>query len=107
MRGCPVLLEVNASFLVIFVCDMRDCRSISKYMMPVMAVSMNKKGPVHSFFAEGAEHVHFSAVTNMFQEETWIFAAPYPADLDMKLALITENYGVQNALIISGSYIEP
>jgi hypothetical protein len=42
----------------------------------------------------------------MFQEDTWIFAAPDPAvvdiDLatDMKRALFTENYGVQKFLIV-------
>jgi hypothetical protein len=46
-------------------------------------------------FAEGAKHFHLWAVTNMFQEDAWIFAAPDPAvvgiDLttDMKRAFIT------------------
>ena len=65
-----------------------------------------EEGAVHSFFAEGAKHVHLWAVMNMFQGGTWIFAAPDPAvvgiDLttDMKRALITENYGVQKSLIV-------
>jgi hypothetical protein len=56
--------------------------------------------------AEGAKHVPLWAVTNMFQEDTWIFAAPDPAavgiDLttERKLALITESYGVQKSLIV-------
>jgi hypothetical protein len=42
----------------------------------------------------------------MFQGDTWIFAAPDSAvtdidlTVDMKCALITENYGVQKPLII-------
>jgi hypothetical protein len=68
------------------------------YTIPVMAV--------HTFFAEGAKHVHLWAVMNMFQEDTWIFAALDHAvvgiDLttDMKSALITKNYGVQKSLIV-------
>jgi hypothetical protein len=38
-----------------------------------------EEGTAHSFLAEGAKHVHFWAVTNMFQEDTWYFAAPDPA----------------------------
>jgi len=37
----------------------------------------HEEGAVHS--AEGAKHVHLWAITNMFQGDTWIFAAPYPA----------------------------
>jgi hypothetical protein len=38
---------------------------------------------------------------NMFQEDTWILAAPDPAVVgDMKRALITENYGAQKSLIV-------
>jgi hypothetical protein len=61
---------------------------------------------VHSFFAEGAKRFHRWAVTNIFQEDTWIFAAPDPAVVgiglttDMKRAFITENYGVQKSLIV-------
>jgi hypothetical protein len=61
---------------------------------------------IHSFFAEGAKHIHLWAATNMFQGNTRIFAAPDPAvvgiDLttDMKRALITENYRVQRSLIV-------
>jgi hypothetical protein len=44
MRRCA-LLEVNASFLVIFVCGMRNCWSMSRYTMLVMVFSMKKKGP--------------------------------------------------------------
>jgi hypothetical protein len=42
----------------------------------------------------------------MFQEDTWIFAAPDPAFVDidlssnMKRILITENSGVQKCLIV-------
>jgi hypothetical protein len=57
-----------------------------------------KKGP-YSFFAEGAKHVHLWSVMNMFQEDTWILAAPEPA-VDMKCAVITENYRVQTSLIL-------
>jgi hypothetical protein len=35
-----------------------------------------EEGAVHSFFAGGAKHVHLWAVRNMFQGDTWIFAAP-------------------------------
>ena len=38
-----------------------------------------EEGAIHSFFAEGAKHVHLWAITNMFQGGTWIFAAPDPA----------------------------
>jgi hypothetical protein len=50
---------------------------------------------VDSFFGVGAKHVHLWTVTNMFQRDTRIFAAPNPAvvgiDLttDMRRALIT------------------
>jgi hypothetical protein len=47
-------------------------------MIPLMVVSLKKKGP-YSFFAEGAKHVHLWAVMNMFLGDTWIFAAPDPA----------------------------
>jgi hypothetical protein len=56
-------------------------------MIPAMVV-------FGSFFAEGANHVNLWAVMNMFQEDTWIFAASYPAVVgidpttDMKHALI-------------------
>jgi hypothetical protein len=46
----------------------------------------------------------FGLSRNMFQEDSWIFAIPDPAvvsiDLttDMKLDVITENYGVQESL---------
>jgi hypothetical protein len=47
---------------------------------------MSRHGRLHeeewalqSFFAEVAKHVHFWAVMNMFQEDTWVFAAPDPA----------------------------
>jgi hypothetical protein len=54
-----------------------------------------KEGAVRSLFAEGAKHVHLWIVTNIFQGDTWIFAAPDVAvvgtDLitDMKRALNT------------------
>jgi hypothetical protein len=44
MRVCVALLEVNASFLVVFVCGMRNCWSLSIYTIPAMVVSMKKKG---------------------------------------------------------------
>jgi hypothetical protein len=55
---------------------MMNCWSISRYTIPVMVISM-KKGPYTLFFAEGAKHLW--AVTNMFQGDTWISAAPDPA----------------------------
>jgi hypothetical protein len=62
-----------------------------------------KKGP-DSFFADGAKHVHLWAVTNMFQEATWIFAVPDPTGVGlatvMKRAPITENYGDRKSLIV-------
>jgi hypothetical protein len=64
-----------------------------------------EEGAVHSSFAEGAIHVHLWAVTNMFQEDTWIFTSPDPADVDidfttdMKRVLFSENYGVWKSLI--------
>jgi len=79
---------------------MRNSWSMSRYTIPVMVVSMKKKRPYTLLFAEGAKHVHLWAITNMFQGDTWIFAAPDPAVVgidsttDMNLALITENYGV-------------
>jgi hypothetical protein len=106
MKGYAVLLEVNVSFLVIFVCGMRNCWSMSRYMIPVMVVFMKKKGLYALSFAEGPKHAHLWAVTNMFQEDTWIFTAPDPAvmvtDLttDKKRALITENYRIQKSLIV-------
>jgi hypothetical protein len=38
-----------------------------------------EEGTVHSFLSKGSKHVHLWAVTNMFQEDTWIFAVPDPA----------------------------
>jgi hypothetical protein len=55
---------------------------------------MRKKGPYTFLFAVGAKHVHRWAVTNMFQGDTWKFAAPDPAVVginlttDLKRALI-------------------
>jgi hypothetical protein len=82
---------------------------MSRYTILLMIVSMKKKGPYT--LAEGAELVHLWAVTNIFQRDTYIFAAPHRAvvgiylTIDMKCALITENYGVLKSL--SGSHIEP
>jgi hypothetical protein len=65
-----------------------------------------EEGAVHSFFAEGAKHVHLWAVMKMFQRDTWIFVASDLAvagiDLttDMKIALIVKNYGVRKSLIV-------
>lgn len=62
--------------------------------------------PVMVIFPEGTTHVHLWAITNMFQQDTWIFAAPNPAGVgidlitDMKRALISENYGIQKLLIV-------
>jgi hypothetical protein len=64
-----------------------------------------EEGATHSSFAMGAKHVHPWAVTNMFQEDTWIFEARDPAFVgidfatDIKLAL-NENYGVQKSPIV-------
>jgi hypothetical protein len=71
--------------------------SMSRYMIPVMVVSIRGS----TLFAEGAKHVHFWAVTIMFQGDTWIFAAVVGIDLtnDMKRDLITENYSVQKSLV--------
>jgi hypothetical protein len=44
MRGCAVLLEANASFLVIFNYGMGNFWSMSRYTIPAMVVSMKKKG---------------------------------------------------------------
>jgi hypothetical protein len=69
-----------------------------------MVASMKNKG--RTLFAVGAKHVLVCAVTNIFQEGTWIFAATGPAIVviglttDKKRALITENYGVQKSLIV-------
>jgi hypothetical protein len=65
-----------------------------------------EEGAVHSFFAEGAKHVNLWAVTNMFQGDTWMFAAPNPAAVgigittDTKRALNIEIYGVQKSIIV-------
>jgi hypothetical protein len=40
---------------------------------------LHEEWAVHYFFAEGEKHIHIWAVTNMFQEDTWIFAAAGPA----------------------------
>jgi hypothetical protein len=48
-----------------------------RYTLPVKVVSP-KKGPC-ALFAEGANHVHLWPVMNMFQGDTWTFAAPDPA----------------------------
>jgi hypothetical protein len=67
---------------------------------------MKKEEPYSHFFAEDAKHVHLWSVTNIFQRETWIFAFPdrtvvgIDLTIDMKRALITENYGVQKSHII-------
>jgi hypothetical protein len=82
---------------------MRNCWSLSRYTILEM-ILLEKKGAIHSFFAEDAKHVHLWAVMNIFQRDTYIFAAPHRAvvgiDLatNMKCALITENYGVQKSL---------
>jgi hypothetical protein len=60
---------------------------------------LHEEGAVQSFFAVSAKHVHLWFVTNMLQEDKWIFAAPDPAVVtDVKCALITENYRVQKSL---------
>jgi hypothetical protein len=106
MRVCAVLLEVSASFLVIFVQlwnkellehvqihDTDDCRI------------HEEEEALHSFFAEGAKQDYIWAVANMCQGDTWVFAAPDPAGIgidltaDMKRALITDNYGVKKSLL--------
>jgi hypothetical protein len=46
------------------------------YTIPVMVVYV-KKG--RTLFAVGSKHVHLWALTNMFQEDTWIFTATDPA----------------------------
>jgi hypothetical protein len=77
---------------------------MSRYTIPVTVESMKKGSYTLSLLR--AQHVHLWAVTNIFQEDTWIFATPDPAvvgiDLttDMKRALITENYGFQKSLIV-------
>jgi hypothetical protein len=74
-----------------------------------------EEGAVHSVFAEGAEHVDLWTVTNMFQGETYIFAAPDIAvagiDLttDMKLEITVSRclivlYRMKYLLIISNPY---
>jgi hypothetical protein len=69
-----------------------------------MVVSMKNK--VRTLFAVDAKHVQLCAVTNIFQEDARIFAAPGPAIVvidfttDMKRALITEIYGVQKFLFL-------
>jgi hypothetical protein len=61
---------------------------------------------LHFFFAESAKRVQHWAVTNMFQGDSWIFAAPDPAvvgiDLttNIKRDFITEHYGVQKDLVV-------
>jgi hypothetical protein len=59
---------------------------------------LHEEGTVYSFFVVGTKHVHLWAVTNIFQEDTRIFAASDPVVVgtelttDIKCALISENY---------------
>ena len=101
------MLEVNAPFLVIFV-QLWNEELLEHVQIHDTGNGRlhEEEGAVHSFFAEGAKHVHLWAITNMFQGGTWIFAAPDPAVVgidsttEMKRALITENYGVQKFPIV-------
>jgi hypothetical protein len=76
----------------------------NRYTIQVTVGSMKKKGPYTLCW--GRKVLSLWAVTNMFQGETWIFAAPNLAVVgidfttDMKCALITESYGVQKSLIV-------
>jgi hypothetical protein len=72
---------------------------MSRYTIPVMVISMNKKkGPCTLSLLRTPKQVHVWAATNIFQEDSWIFAVPDSTVLgidittDMKRALITENY---------------
>ncbi|PNF39616.1 hypothetical protein B7P43_G05680 [Cryptotermes secundus] len=73
MRECAVLPEVNASFLVIFNEELSEHVQIYDTGNGHLH---EEEGAIHSFFAEGAKHVRLWAITNMFQGDTWIFAAP-------------------------------
>ncbi|KDR14868.1 hypothetical protein L798_11008 [Zootermopsis nevadensis] len=99
MRRCTVLLEVNASFLVIFV-TLRNEELLENVQIHDAGNGLlhEKEGAVHFIFAEGSKHVNISIVTNMFQEGTWIFTTPSPAvvgvDLtsEMERVFVTEIY---------------
>ena len=74
-----------------------------RYTIPVMVVSMKKKGPCNLPLLRAQNTFGLSRTRS---RETWIFAAPDPAVVgiasttDMKCALITENYGVQKFSIV-------
>jgi hypothetical protein len=61
MRGCAILVEVNA-----FLLEMLELVQIHD----TGNGRLHEEGPVHSFFAEGAKHVHLLSVSNMFQADT-------------------------------------
>jgi hypothetical protein len=73
---------------------------MSRYTILVMVISMKKKRPYNLSLLRAQNTLPFFAVTNMFQGDMWIFAAPDPAvvgiDLitDMKRTFITESYRV-------------
>jgi hypothetical protein len=96
MARCVVLLKVNASFLVIFVYLWNE------ELLEHVQTHDTSNGCLHEEKgAKEAKHVHLLALTNMFQEDTWIFAAPNPAvvDIDMKRALITDSRNLSTTCI--------
>jgi hypothetical protein len=99
MRGCTVLLEVHASFMVIFAKLWKE--EVFKHVQihgTGNGALHKKERAIRFIFAEGAKHINPRAVMNMFHGGMWIFGAPNHAvgcvDLtgDMKHAFITENY---------------
>jgi hypothetical protein len=96
MRGCAVLLEVNASLLVIFVEKWNEelLEQIQMHDTCDGCLREEKEGVVHSF-AEGAKYVRLWAVTNMLQGYTWICAAP-----DLTVVGIDLTTDTKHALIV-------
>jgi hypothetical protein len=81
-----VVLEVDTSFLVILA-QLWNVEVLEHVQIHDTGNGRlhEEKGAVHSFFAEGAKHVQLWAVTNMFQEDTWICAAPDPTVVGIDL----------------------
>jgi hypothetical protein len=74
IKVCAVLLEVNVSFLVIFVCGMRDCWSMFRYTIPVMVVPI-KKGP-YTLSLLRAQNTFTVGLSRTFSRKTRGFSLP-------------------------------
>jgi hypothetical protein len=67
---------------------------MSRYTVPVMVVSMKKKGLYILCLLRVQKHLHLWAVTNMFQGDTWIFAAPDPVVVGIDMAFIVSIFEI-------------